>query len=84
MKALEIIEIMKKIEGADIAGNTYLGFLNGSIGEWDTAFVYFDKAVENQEHLVNWIKSVLIRDFNLDMKDPRVVRLLKKIGQYNE
>jgi len=79
MKALEIIEKMKKIDGADIAGNTWLGNVYGNIGEWDTAFAHYDLAVENQDNNVLWIKSFL-RNSNLDMKDPRFVRLLKKIG----
>ena len=82
MKALEIIEKMKKTEGADIAGNAWLGNAYGSIGEWDTAFAFYDKAVENQDSQVNWA-IIMLRYFNMDMKDPRVVRLLEKIGQPN-
>jgi len=83
MKALEIIEKMKKTEGADIAGNTCLGHVYVGIREWDTAFAYYDKAVENQDTLVNWAIFTL-RNCNMDMKDPRVLRLLRKIGQSNE
>ena len=83
MKALEIIEKMKKIERADIAGNTFLGNVYGSIGEFDTAFEYYDKAFEYQDNNVLWVKTHF-RFFNMDMKDPRVVRLLKKIGLADE
>lgn len=83
MKAREIIEKMRKIDGADIGGNTQLGRVYGGIGEWDTAFQYFDKAVENHESRVLWIKSDF-QDLQMDMKDPRALRLLDKIGQSNE
>ncbi len=79
-KAFEIIEKMKKIEGAKIVGNAYIGSVYGFIGEWDTAFQYYDKAIENHESFILWLKYFL-RDANLDMRDPRVLRLLEKMGQ---
>ena len=83
MKALEIIEIMKKTKGADIAGNASLGEVYVSIGEIDVAYQYFSKAIENQDYIMNWIKPDL-RDSQMDMKDPRFISLLKRIGQSNE
>jgi adenylate cyclase len=80
MKAREIIEKMKKIEGADFVGNTLIGLVYGSIGEWDTAFQYFDKAIENRENRILWVKFDF-RDVQMDMKDPRVLRLFEKMGQ---
>jgi len=80
VKAREIIEQMKKIDAADIAGNSYIGEVYGFIGEWDIAFKYFDKAVENQEPNILWIKFTF-RYAQMDMKDPRVLRLFEKMGQ---
>ena len=81
MKALEIIEKMKKIEGADIAGNTGIGRVYGAIREWDSAFQYFDKAIENHEIRILWIKFDLKDFMQMDMKDPRVLRMFEKMGQ---
>ncbi len=83
MKAMEIIEQMKKIDGSDITGNLLIGQLYGSIGEWDTAFRYFDQAIENHDFHLNFIKFYL-RDVQMDMKDPRVVRLFERLGQTYE
>jgi tetratricopeptide (TPR) repeat protein len=80
LKALEIIEKMKKIEGAEIVGNGMIGKVYGAIEEWDTAFQYFDKAIVNHESYILWLKYFL-RDAYFDMKDPRALRLLEKMGQ---
>jgi hypothetical protein len=71
---------MKKIEGSDIMGNYLIGCVYGNIGEWDTAFRYFDQAIENHEHHMNFIKFYL-RDVQMDMKDPRVMQLFERLGQ---
>jgi serine/threonine-protein kinase len=80
IKAREIIEKMKKIEGADIAGNTLIGWVHLSIGELDTAFQYYDKGIENHESHILWGKFALPYA-QIDMKDPRVLRLFEKMGQ---
>jgi adenylate cyclase len=80
MKAIEIIEQIKKIKGADITGNIYIGKVYGAIGEWDTAFQYVDKAVEHQELSMVFIKYNF-RDLQMDLNDPRVLRLFEKMGQ---
>ncbi len=80
MKVREIIEKMKKIEGADFVGNSYIGVVYGFIGESDTAFQYFDKAIENRETNMLWVKFNL-RGMQMDMNDPRVLRLYEKMGQ---
>ncbi|MDH5251633.1 MAG: hypothetical protein OEW40_21745, partial [Cyclobacteriaceae bacterium] len=79
MKALETIEKMKKIDGSDIVGNAPIGIVYGCIGESDTAFQYFNKAIELHDFRMNWIKFAF-RDTQMDMKDPRVLRLYEKIG----
>ncbi len=78
MKAMEIIEQMNKIDGSAITGNLLIGNVYGSIGEWDTAFRYFDQAIENHDFHMNFIKFYL-RDAQMDMKDPRVVRLFERL-----
>ena len=78
MKAMEIIEQMKKIEGSDITGNLLIGWVYGSIGEWDTAFRYFDQAIENHDFHMNFLKFYL-RDAQMDMKDPRAMQLFERL-----
>ncbi len=68
------------MEAADIAGNCFIGNVYGAIGEWDTAFEYCDKAVENRESQILWIK-LYFRDMQMDMNDLRVLRLFENMGQ---
>jgi len=78
MKAMEIIEQMKKIEGSDITGNLLIGWVYGSIGEWDTAFRYFDQAIENHDFRMNFLKFYLL-EIQMDMKDPRAMQLFERL-----
>lgn len=75
-KALEIIDKIKKIPGADLSGNTSLGRIYGYMGEWDIAYQYFDKAVEYHETFLLWTAKN-----EIDLKDPRAQQLLEKMGQ---
>ena len=77
-KAREIIEKMKKLEGIETTGANFLGQVHASIGELDTAFQYFDKAIENREGHMLYIKYFL-RDFGL-LEDPRTKAMLNKMG----
>lgn len=79
MKAKAVIEKMKKIEGAEIAGNSYLGISHASIGELDTAFTYFDKAMDGHEGYMLWVKY-FFRDVPEFMEDPRAKALFKRLG----
>ena len=71
---------MKQNEGADFVVNSSIGVVYGFIGESDTAFQYFDKAIENRETNMLWVKFNL-RGMQMDMNDPRVLRLFEKMGQ---
>lgn len=79
-KALETIAKMKKMKGADIVGNCFIGNVYAAAGELDIAFRYYDKAVENRESQILWAKPSF-RDIQMDLKDPRVLRLFEKMGQ---
>jgi adenylate cyclase len=79
MKARAVIERMGKIEGAEIAGNNYFGSAYASIGELDTAFAYFDKAMDGHEGNMFYIKY-LIREVPEFMEDPRAKTLFKRLG----
>jgi TolB-like protein/class 3 adenylate cyclase/Tfp pilus assembly protein PilF len=79
-KAREIIEDIKKIEGIEeLESNTFIGDVYLSLGEWDTAFEYFDKAVENREGHMLWKKPL----FNLVpglIEDPRARNMFEKMN----
>jgi len=78
-KAKNVIEKMKSIEGAEISGNHSIGLVYGAVGEWDNAFKYLNKAVDNREGPVLWAKyfSRYTPEF---IKDPRSKGLLDRIG----
>ena len=82
-KAREIIEKMKKIEGAELSGHTFFGIVHASIGELDIAFEYFDKGVDGHQGWVLWVRFYL-REIPNAMKDPRAVRLFERLGQAYE
>lgn len=79
MKAWEVIERMKKIEGSETAGNSFLGIAYAALGELDTAFEYFNKAIDRHEGHVLWVKAsvTLIPGF---MQDSRANRLFERLG----
>jgi adenylate cyclase len=83
VKAREVIERMKKIEGSETSGNVYFGLAYMSIGEFDTAFEYFDKAFDCHEGYLLWVKPLgrLIPGF---MEDSRAKALFKRLGVPNE
>jgi len=61
-------------------GHKYpIGLIYASIGERDSAFFHFDKAVEASESHMLWIKQNL-RDVPGFANDPRTAALYKKIG----
>ncbi|MDH4092959.1 MAG: AraC family transcriptional regulator, partial [Cyclobacteriaceae bacterium] len=81
LKAIEVIEKMKKIPGSELGGNNYyLGSVFASIGELDAAFQYFDKALENREGNMLWMKYFVFERIPELKKDPRANKLLEKIG----
>jgi serine/threonine-protein kinase len=79
IKAKAIIEKMEEIEGIQIAGNNFLGMAHASIGELDTAFTYFEKAMDGREGNMIWVKISLRHNVEF-MKDPRARRLFEQLG----
>ncbi|MDH4296710.1 MAG: AraC family transcriptional regulator [Cyclobacteriaceae bacterium] len=79
LKAVEVIEKMKIIEGDPIGTSSNFGIVYASMGEFDTAFQYFEKAIEHSEGHMLWIKA-LTQDMPEFNKDPRTAKLLEKIG----
>ncbi|MBL7861824.1 MAG: hypothetical protein JNJ65_11735 [Cyclobacteriaceae bacterium] len=79
VKAREVIERMKKIEGSESAGNSFLGIAYAALGELDTAFEYFNKAMDNNEGYLLWVKPsvILIPGF---MQDSRATSLFERLG----
>lgn len=78
-KAREVIEKMKSIEGAEIGGNCFVAEVFTSMGELDTAFQYYDKALDNREEALLWVKY-FFQDNHAFLEDPRTQQLFKKMG----
>ena len=76
MKAREVLEKMMNYEGIEFHKG-YVGQVYASIGELDEAFSYFDKATDQKENDMLFIRWHL-RDCNL-VEDPRTKKLLKRI-----
>lgn len=79
MKATAILERMKGIDRVQNAGSNFLGMVHASIGELDTAFTYFEKAMDGREPNMLWLK-VSLRHNEDFMKDPRAKRLFERMG----
>jgi adenylate cyclase len=82
-KALEVIEKMKNTSETGQGGNHLFGHVYASIGEFDSAFAYYDKAIEGRESLMLFIKPMLagVPKF---WEDPRSRVLMEKIGLPNK
>ena len=78
LKAREVLEKMITYEGIEFHKG-YVGQVYASIGELDEAFSYFDKATDQKENDMLFIRWHL-RDFKLLKEDPRTEKLLKRIG----
>ncbi|MDH4297362.1 MAG: AraC family transcriptional regulator [Cyclobacteriaceae bacterium] len=81
-KAMEVIEQMKSIGETGQGGFHLFGNVYASIKDLDSAFAYYDKAVEGRESFMLLIK-MLVRDVPEFWKDPRAGLLLQKIGLPN-
>jgi TolB-like protein len=77
-KGREIIEKLKNLEGIEKIGNNFIGQVHMAIGELDTGFSYLDKAIENREPHMLFVKYIL-RDLGL-LEDPRTKAMLDKMG----
>jgi serine/threonine-protein kinase len=79
-KAREIIEDIKKMEGVEeLESNGFIGDVYMSIGEWDTAFEYYDRAIENREGNMLWKKQFIspVPGFS---EDPRTIKMYDKMN----
>ena len=80
LKAKEIINQIKAFDnGSDFMGNVDLGYVYASIEDFDNAFYHFNKAVENRDGLVLWVKYFLNNDSKF-YEDPRYSELLNKMN----
>lgn len=78
VKALEVIERMINTGESGQGGNYLFGNVYASIRELDSAFAYYDKAIEAREAFVLWIRMfVKVPEF---WEDPRSKVLMEKIG----
>jgi len=80
LKAKEVINQIKAIDnGSGFRGNLDLGIVYASIEEFDNAFYYFNKAIDNREGDLLWIKYILNNDSKF-YEDPRYTELLNKMN----
>jgi adenylate cyclase len=79
MKAEAVIEQMKGMDGVQSAGNNFLGMAYASIGDLDTAFTYFENAMESREGNMLWLK-ISLRHIEEFVKDPRAQLLFERLG----
>ena len=82
-KALEVIEKMKNVGESGHGGNYLFGNVYASIRELDSAFAYYDKAIEGREAFVLWIR-MFVKDVPEFWDDPRSGLLMEKIGLPNK
>jgi len=78
-KAREVLEKMEILRSTHSMGNFEIGFVYAALGESDTAFSYFEKAVSNHEGNVLFFKYNIKYHTQLE-HDPRTKRLMQKIG----
>jgi adenylate cyclase len=78
-KAREVLEKMEILRSTQSMGNFEIGFVYAALGESDTAFRYFEKAVENHEGNVLFFKYNIWYHTELD-NDPRTKKLFGQTG----
>jgi TolB-like protein/Tfp pilus assembly protein PilF len=74
---LKAREVIKQLETMKVNG--YIGDVYASIGEVDSTFVYYNKAVEKHEGNMLWVKGLLL-NAPAFQNDPRTRTLLDRIG----
>jgi len=79
VKAREVLEKMGNLRSTQWGGNYEMGFVYMALEEFDNAYQYFDKAIENHEGLMLYFKYN-IRSFPEFEKDRRTNLILEKIG----
>ena len=60
-------------------GNNFIGDVYTSIGEYDIAFLYYNKAIEAHEEPMLWKKPFFASIPELQ-QDPRTSKLLDRMG----
>lgn len=72
-KAQEVIKQLESMQANSFIADVYI-----SIGEYDNAFLYYDKAVDAHEEQMLWKKIILLSNPELK-QDPRTKKLLDRI-----
>ncbi|HAQ17704.1 MAG TPA: AraC family transcriptional regulator [Prolixibacteraceae bacterium] len=78
-KAIEILEKMEILRSTQSMGNFEIGFVYAALGEPETAFRYFEKAVKNHEGNVLFFKYNIWYYTELE-QDPRTKKMFQKTG----
>jgi len=80
IKAKEIIEEIKNMEGVEaLEYNGFLADVYLGIGDWDTAFMRYNKAIDNREGNMIW-KRTVYKDVPGFMEDPRAIAMFEKMN----
>lgn len=79
MAARQILAQLMKLHQRGIAPPGYIGILYGAIGKRDEAFVWLDKAYEERDPELIYLK-VPNRRFEPLRRDPRFAALLRRVG----
>lgn len=74
---------MKNTGESGHEGNYLLGNVYASIRELDSAFTYYEKAIEGREAFVLWIRF-FVKNVPEFWADPRAELLMEKIGLPNK
>jgi serine/threonine-protein kinase len=78
-KAREVLEKMEKLRIVRWVGNFDMSVVCMALGEFDIAFQYFEKAIEEHEGRMLFLKCY-IHAFPEFEQDPRTKQLFEKIG----
>lgn len=78
-KAHEVLEKMENLRSTQWVGNLDFGVVLLALGEFDTAFQYFEKAMERHEGMMVFLQNT-IRQIPEFEQDSRIKQLLGKIG----
>ncbi|PTM08907.1 MAG: hypothetical protein DA407_06925, partial [Bacteroidetes bacterium] len=71
---------IKNIEGLEtLEYNGFLADVYLVIGDWDTAFMHYNKAVDNHEGNMIW-KRTVFKDVPGFMEDPRAIAMFEKMN----
>ena len=73
------MEILRSTQSTQWVGNCDIGTVYVALGEFDTAYQYYEKALVDHEGFMLYLKYYF-RLFPEFEKDPRAKQLLEKIG----